>query len=77
MTKSDSSPTNSVCSVPKQVQRGKSLKCHMKWIHKQMGKCVKVDFEGKANNKGEDKDDNFERGSSYTNREEGIKARSS
>ena len=68
MTKSDSSPTNSVCSVPKQVQRGKSLKCHMKWIHKQMGKCVKVDFEGKANNKGEEKD-NFERGSNYTNRE--------
>ena len=42
-----------------------------------MGKCVKVDFEGKANNKGEDKDDNFERGSSYTYREEDIKAWSS
>ena len=39
-----------------------------------MGTCVKVDFEGKANNKGEEKD-NFERGSSYTNREEDIKTR--
>ena len=38
-----------------------------------MGKCVKVDFEGKANNKGEDKDDNFERGSSYTYRKKTLK----
>ena len=59
--------------MPKQVQRGKLLKCHMKWIHKQMGNRVKVDFEGKANNKGEEKD-NFERGSSYTNREEDARS---
>ena len=64
---------NSMCSVPKQVQRGKSLKCHMKWIHKQMGNSMKLDFEGKANNKGEEKG-NFERGFSYTNREEDARS---
>ena len=39
-----------------------------------MGKCVKVDFEGNTNDKGEHKDDNFERGSSYTNREEDVRS---
>ena len=68
---------NSQCSVSKQVERGKESEVLHEVDSQANGKCVKVDIEGKANNKGEDKDDNFERGSSYTYRKEDIKARSS